>query len=271
MEKQRTTDEIESYFKKYPDVPREVVLKEDMLSHGLNFTDAALSISQGFRVKSYRLFSYDRVPMEKLGRHESSKVPEELFVQGGQYQLRRTAIQTRISPYSPYVVDAADGKLTMSLGEQKIADVEYPPAPKYYSKSFADGTLYREIAPLTGNHILFVTVFRNCQLWGAKEECQFCDINVNARQMKKSRQFTLNAPTKEVEQVVEALAAACGEESGPEYRPLGYLITGGAVTKQLAGMGGRGVLFEVRAGGQGTSWQPLALFSPDNCRGQRDP
>lgn len=238
MEKRRTTDEIEGYFGRYPDVPREVILKEDVLTQGLSFTDAALAIGQSFRVKSYRLFSYDRVRMEELARQESVKVPEELFVKGGQYQLRRTSIQTRISPSSPYVVDASDGQLSLSLGGQKVAELEYPPAPKYYSKSFEDGTLYREVAPLTGNHILFVTVFRNCQLWGVKEECQFCDINVNARQMKQSRQFSLNAPTKKVEQVVEALATAFSEETDAEYRPLSYLMTGGAVSGKLGGMEG---------------------------------
>ena len=59
-------DILESYFKKYPDVPKETILKQHMLSLGHWFSDAALEASAGALVKSYRLFSYDLVPMSEL-------------------------------------------------------------------------------------------------------------------------------------------------------------------------------------------------------------
>ena len=44
VENSRTLDELESYFKNYPDLPREVVLKHDLLRDGHWFTDAALGV-----------------------------------------------------------------------------------------------------------------------------------------------------------------------------------------------------------------------------------
>ena len=38
-------DVLESYFKKYPDVPKETILKQHMLSLGHWFSDAALGAS----------------------------------------------------------------------------------------------------------------------------------------------------------------------------------------------------------------------------------
>ena len=49
---------LESYFKKYPDVPKETILKQHLLSLGHWFSDAALRATAGALVKSYRLFSY---------------------------------------------------------------------------------------------------------------------------------------------------------------------------------------------------------------------
>ena len=40
-------DVLESYFKKYPDVPKETILKQHMLSLGHWFSDAALGASAG--------------------------------------------------------------------------------------------------------------------------------------------------------------------------------------------------------------------------------
>ena len=46
-------DTLESYFKKYPDVPKETILKQHMLSLGHWFSDAALEASA---VKMARAF-----------------------------------------------------------------------------------------------------------------------------------------------------------------------------------------------------------------------
>jgi len=61
---------LEGYFNKYPDVPKETIVKQHMLSLGHWFSDAALDACKGALVKSYRLFSYDLVPMTELKRGE---------------------------------------------------------------------------------------------------------------------------------------------------------------------------------------------------------
>ena len=63
-------DILEGYFKKYPDVPKETILKQHMLSLGHWFSDAALDACEGALVKSYRLFSYDLVPMSYFKRND---------------------------------------------------------------------------------------------------------------------------------------------------------------------------------------------------------
>ncbi|MFC1816399.1 hypothetical protein ACFL0M_10785 [Thermodesulfobacteriota bacterium] len=96
--------ELELHFKKFSDVPKEVIVKEDVLRLGLRFTEAALKAGEGCRYKSYRLFTYDKVKHEDLKvKHEDLKVkqilkaPEDIRFKGGPYDLRRIVVSVRLS------------------------------------------------------------------------------------------------------------------------------------------------------------------------------
>src|SRR4026209_2640028 len=108
-------DLLEGYFKKYPDVPRETILKQHMLSLGHWFSDAALDASAGALVKSYRLFSYDLVPMSEVKRNEQRRAAEQFVLLTGPYNMRPVAIQTSLSPQSPYLIDVVDGRLVLTV------------------------------------------------------------------------------------------------------------------------------------------------------------
>jgi hypothetical protein len=185
-------------------------------------------------VKSYRLFSYDLVSMDTLKRGEARQVPEWFYIFQGMYDLRAVAIQTTMDPDSPYIVDMEDGRLVLTLEGKTLSNVALPLRPDYYSKTFEDGVAYHEICAFGA----FLTVFRQCQYWGPKEECRFCDINQNARQMKLSKEFTLNAPVKSVDQVREAGMAVSRNMLAKEgyQAPVSFIITGGTITNVLRGL-----------------------------------
>jgi hypothetical protein len=235
MAKNATTAEsnleiLEGYFTKYPDVPKETILKQHMLSLGHWFSDAALNASEGALVKSYRLFSYDLVPMSYFKRNEHRRVPEHFVLINGPYNMRPVAIQTSLSPDSPYLVDVVDGRLVLTVDGHVVSEVRIPKTPDYYFKSLPDGTPYHEVVAFAS----FITIFRNCQYWGAKEECKFCDINENARQMKLSRDFTLTAPVKSVDDVVTVCKYVAGDAQKIGAGQ-GFVLSGGTITKTLHG------------------------------------
>ncbi len=234
LQARSSISEMEALFRRFPDTPREVIVKIELLSRGHWFTDAALAATKGSLVKSYRLFSYDLVPMNSLKRNEARQVPEWFFIFQGPYDLRAVMIQTTMDPNSPYVVDVVNGRLVLTEGGQIICNVSYPVAPDYYTKRFEGGELYHEIIA----YGYFVTVFRNCQYWGPKEECRFCDINENARMMKESKNFTLNAPVKRVDYVEEVGREVSREVLATDGHQAGvrFLITGGTITTKLKGM-----------------------------------
>ena len=65
---------IETFSRKYPDVPKEVILKEDLLRQGLCFSPAALARAKNSRPQAYFLFSYNMRPL-----HNSAALGQNLL------------------------------------------------------------------------------------------------------------------------------------------------------------------------------------------------
>src|SRR5207253_8645543 len=150
------------------------------------------------------------------------------------YALRRTIVSVRVNPASPYRVSRAEaGALQLVLEGREIAAVGLPPMPEYYRHTLANGKTVMETAPtIQWGYLIYLTVLRLCQYFGAKEECRFCDINHNWRQHKKEgRPYT---GVKPVEDVLEALALI--DRYDTERASQAYTLTGGSVTSQVDGL-----------------------------------
>jgi hypothetical protein len=221
---------VESLIERYPGVPAEAVLKEDLLRTGIAFDDSALSdnLDGEIKPKSYFIFSFDQKPLAELGEAASRRPPEEIALSGGPWGLRRTIVSVRVNPASPYRV--VGGRLTLEACE--VADVELPPMPPYYRHMLANGKTVMETAPtIQWGYLIYLTVLRLCQYFGAKEECRFCDINHNWRQHKRAgRPYT---GIKPVEDVLEALTIIDEHDDGASHA---YTLTGGSVTSTVDGL-----------------------------------
>jgi hypothetical protein len=227
---------VESLMERFPHVPREAVLKEDLLRTGIAFDESALSdnLDGDVKPKSYFIFSFDQKPLAELGEAARRRPPEEIALTGGPYGLRRTIVSVRVNPGSPYRVDAVEGgALRLSLEGRPVADVGLPPMPEYYRHTLANGKTVMETAPtIQWGYLVYLTVLRLCQYFGAKEECGFCDINHNWRQHKREgRPYT---GVKPVEDVLEALALI--DRYDADRVSKAYTLTGGSVTSIVDGL-----------------------------------
>src|ERR671910_1361814 len=227
---------VEELMARFPNVPREAVLKEDLLKTGMAFDGSALTdnLEGEVKPKSYFIFSFDQKPLKELGEAAMRRPPEELALTGGPYGLRRTIVSVRVNPDSPYRVSRAEpGGLRLSLEGRALADVGLPPMPEYYRHTLANGKTVMETAPtIQWGYLIYLTVLRLCQYFGAHEECQFCDINHNWRQHKKAgRPYT---GVKPVEDVLEALALI--DRYDVDQTSKAYTLTGGSVTSTVDGL-----------------------------------
>jgi hypothetical protein len=232
---QTRTELVEGLIARFPHIPREAVLKEDLLRTGMAFDDSALTDNEAGEVKpkSYFIFSFDHKPLKELGAAAKRRPPEELALVGGPYELRRTVVSVRLNPDSPYRVSRGeDGALTLSLEGSALADVVLPRMPEYYQHRLSNGKSVMEIAPtIQWGYLVYLTVFRMCQYFGAKEECQYCDINHNWRQHKQEgRPYT---GIKPIDEVLEALEIIDRHDTGRTSQA--YTLTGGSVTSKVDG------------------------------------
>ena len=228
---------LESLIERFPNVPPEAVLKEDLLRTGMAFDSSALSdnLEGEIKPKSYFIFSFDQKPLTELGEAALRRPPEELALTGGPFALRRTIVSVRVNPGSPYRVAATeDGTLGLSVDGMPLADVHLPPMPEYYRHLLANGKTVMETAPtIQWGYLIYLTVLRLCQYFGAKEECGFCDINHNWRQHKREgRPYT---GVKPIEDVLEALALIDRYDTTGTSKA--YTLTGGSVTSSVDGLG----------------------------------
>ena len=91
---------VEELMERFPHVPREAVLKEDLLRTGIAFDDSALSdnLDGEVKPKSYFIFSFDQKPLAELGEAALRRPPEEVALTGGPWELRRTIVSVRVNP-----------------------------------------------------------------------------------------------------------------------------------------------------------------------------
>jgi hypothetical protein len=230
------TSLVETLMARFPHVPREAVIKEDLLRTGIAFDNAALTdnLDGAVKPKSYFIFSFDQKPLAELGEAAKRRPPEEIALTGGPYALRRTIVSVRVNPSAPYRVSRADdGRLLLALEGVPISDVGLPPMPEYYRHTLENGKTVMETAPtIQWGYLIYLTVLRLCQYFGAKEECQFCDINHNWRQHKREgRPYT---GVKPVADVLEALAII--DEFDTTKASKAYTLTGGSVTSTVDGL-----------------------------------
>ena len=222
--------EIEELSERYADVPVEVIVKEDLLRRGMAWAPEALEVAADFKLKAYFICSFDMVAISEMGQKEHSRAPEEVRLVDGPLGFRPVIVSVRLNPESPYRVETDGEHLLLKLDGEPIAEVELQKTPEYYGRTLHSGKPIADIAPtIEWGYLLYLTTFRLCQYYGAREECQFCDINENHRQQKKSgRSYT---SVKSVEEVVEALEIIAETDSDSKA----YTVTGGSITGLLGG------------------------------------
>ena len=228
-------DWLEGYFKRYPDVPKEVILKEDLLRQGMNFSQRAVSNGVSFRYKTYFLFTYDKTLRSELDETGPFTVPEDLRIRKGVYDLMDTVVHVYHNTESPYFVDYVDGTHQLLLENEPIAEVVLPKKPPYYGKTFDDGTPYEQVVSLVQDHVAFLVAYRVCQYFAKKEECLFCDINWNVRQVTKYKEKfgdigAIRDPGQAAE-VVETMVRCTDSDIAIRA----FYMTGGSILKPMRG------------------------------------
>lgn len=222
------TESLQAFAEAYPSLPVEAVVKQDVLRRGIHASPDALEDEANYKSKDYFIFSFDHVSLDD---HQSPlRMPEEIRLSGGGFNLRPTVVSVRFDPQSPYRIAMKDNKRVLLAEEEKLCDVEFSPMPAQYAAPLSGGYQMREIAPvMEWGYLIYLTVFRRCQYWDSGSQCRYCDIGGNYDQQKRAgRAYTR---VKSVDIVLEALRKTAEHDSVAGA----YTLTGGSVTSSLEG------------------------------------
>lgn len=166
---------------KYQDIPRLIITKIDVQRRGVYYTERALSVLDETRhqVTGTHIF----------GSRDGKLIPrpESLLLRDG------SSIITTPTPLeqNPYIVDLVDGRLWLLDDGEQLEEVEYWPAPDFYSKVNASGVPLKNIVSARPQR-LNIFPYRYCTFWNNGKGCAFCDI---VSQLKKG-QTELGIPPK---------------------------------------------------------------------------
>jgi len=172
---------IYDYYKQFPDVHPNIILKAELNRLGQSFTKEALDefkIRDDIHWKGYHLFSYDVADPIFYG----AKIPNTFNLEDG------SSVYERTNPESPYYIDYRDGRFVITERGEIIADnLRFHPKPRWYDMKLEDGTPMQAIINYVAGGVLFCTFNKYCELWNAHDECLFCDINAQMRGQRDSK------------------------------------------------------------------------------------
>jgi hypothetical protein len=232
-DKIRTNGKIETYWGLFPDFPRSVVVKAELLVHGVHFTPAAVEdcIAHEARRRVFYLFTWASQDLKKSGKQFYDSIPNEFKLKDG------PSVQTRHNPYTPYVIDMVDGRPMVCEwvmdSWKRVWEVEaWAPPFDYYQKTLNGKPMYQYAAITNIDWTIFATAFRACQYWGPDEECKFCDIN---EALRMDREIGRNPEgLKNPDDIAEAAWQAVNDKNPAHRRPHYLQLTGGAITSSLS-------------------------------------
>ncbi len=206
MQTQTHHELIEGLPGRGPHIPREAVFKEDLLAPGSPSTTPP-SRTPGGRGQAEVVLHLQLRPEDAARAGGGAAAPP---AGGGRAHRRALSCAAPSFPCAPTPTRrtglARRGRRTGALAGREPArgrgaapDAGVLPA-RAGQRQVGDG----DAPTIQWGYLIYLTVLRLCQYFGAKEECQYCDINHNWRQHKQEgRPYT---GVKPVEEVLEALA-----------------------------------------------------------------
>src|SRR5512133_3716858 len=165
---------LDQVARRYPDVPRLVILKTDVQRRGVYYADGALEL-------------LDEQLHQTTGTHifgaRDGKIaarPESLLLRDG------TSIITTPTPLeeTPYIVDLLEGEAWLFDNGFPVEPVDYWPAPDFYARTSSSGVPMKNIVSARPQR-LNIFPYRYCTFWNNDKGCAFCDI---VAQLKKGRE-----------------------------------------------------------------------------------
>lgn len=212
---------LEELSKKFPEIPRSIIIKSDVLREGIKFTPILNKIGRWALPQSHAVYEFDHEDHHTA--EESSEgwsfIPYSFELGDG------TATMVQIDSNSPYeITEEEDGRYMLYRDGELVEEIFFSPRPEWYSKRTKDETLMSNISFKTGRCRSFnVMVLNYCEYFKTDDQCKYCSLiptSDRAKELGIKRKIR-----KEADRVAEVFSAAVEKEGGIDH----CLLTGGSM------------------------------------------
>ncbi|MDO8671883.1 MAG: hypothetical protein Q7O66_10705 [Dehalococcoidia bacterium] len=204
---------IDELAKKYPNIPRDLIVKWELWNHGVKDNDDLDKVSRWKVIEGSYQNKFDEVAIKDLVARRPSRVKEGRILRPDSFFMKSSLnAPLVISPASPYEIrEVSANKFALYEGEEKVdLDLYFPePKPRDGAEPLTSrGTPISRLVRSPRN-CFFIFPVRYCEYFASGVQCKFCNFNVGQEGV---RSIGLDRPvTENLEDVVEAYSIRSSE------------------------------------------------------------
>src|SRR3989337_1159180 len=166
---------LEEWLNKFPEIPRSIVIKVDLIKSGIRYTPILQEIGQWSLPQTHSCYEFDHEDL-----HTKEDVTEGWINIPFECQFSDdTTMVMQMDSHSPYEIRGEDGKYMLCLEENPIEEVTFPPRPKWYSKRTSKGRLMSTVGSQAGDSLVMTSI-NHCEYFKTDDACGFCNLNPTA-------------------------------------------------------------------------------------------
>ena len=180
---------IDELCQRFPDIPRSIVIKSDVLRSGTHFTPLIYKLGQQ-SFPHFLIWNTDHIWNPDLKNIEQGQVistPWKFDLSDG------TPVVIRFDKNSPYEIEGQeDGCLLLLRDGEVIDEVRFEPATEWLYKNTSSGTLMTSVFMSWSRYGLLACALRYCEYTKTGDQCVYCCLDSTVDEFKdRGFQYTM--------------------------------------------------------------------------------
>jgi len=185
----RRREEFEYVMNKFPDSPRSIVLKTDLLRRGVILTDEARRRAADFYASEVarRSFQWN----QEFHQAEHEQIPIDFYFN----DQTHTQLVLGRPENDPYTLDYLDGGFFITSDGDRMEEVHFPKEANYVGVETSSHQRMEAIGQRMGSDSLMFIPVESCGYWRERDRCKFCHYDfdtAHARQIDPSYRVELD-------------------------------------------------------------------------------
>ena len=172
---------IDELCQRFPDIPRSIVIKSDVLRNGTRFTPLLHELGQQ-SFPHFLIWNPDHIWNPDLKDVETGQViatPWKFDLPDG------TPVVIRFDQDSPYeITRQEDGRLSLTRDGEVIEEVSFEPATEWLYKNTSSGTLMTSVFMSWSRLGLLACALRYCEYTKTGDQCVYCCLDSSIGEFK---------------------------------------------------------------------------------------